>query len=106
MEVYQNVTPANHKWIGLRLHQDGANRHAIGSWIEIDTGTKVLVRELTVGGGHAGGKLGYEHFGLGAVRSVKVRVVWPDLKKSDWIKLGAGQYYDLDRSGSALIAIP
>jgi hypothetical protein len=104
MEVFQNATSTNHTWISLRLHQDGANRHAIGSWIEVNTGTRVFARELTVGGGHAGGKLGYEHFGLGTVLSAKVRVVWPDQKTSDWVELSAGQYYDLDRIGTALVA--
>ena len=38
---------------------------AIGAWIEVRTGDQVQRRELTVGGGHAGGQLGPIHFGLG-----------------------------------------
>ena len=52
-------------WIALQLEQPGSNRDAIGSWIEVKTGNQTMERELTVGGGHAGGQLGWIHFGLG-----------------------------------------
>ena len=43
-----------------------ANRDAIGAWIEVRCGDgKVMRREITVGGGHASGELGWRHFGLG-----------------------------------------
>ena len=35
-------------------------------------------RELTVGGGHIGGQLGWVHFGLGPADGAEVRVQWPD----------------------------
>ena len=37
----------------------------IGAWIEVTVGETTLRREVTVGGGHAGGQLGWIHFGLG-----------------------------------------
>ena len=37
-----------------------------------------LRRELNVGGGHAGGQLGWAHFGLGPANAAEVRVLWPD----------------------------
>jgi hypothetical protein len=48
-----------------RGHQPGPNRDAIGAWIEVKVGDDTMRRELTVGGGHAGGQLGWVHFGLG-----------------------------------------
>ena len=50
------------------LAQPGPNRDAIGAWIEVKVGDTTLRRELTVGGGHAGGELGWVHFGLGRRR--------------------------------------
>ena len=41
------------------------NRDAIGAWVEVKVGDATLRRELTVGGGHVGGQLGWIHFGLG-----------------------------------------
>ncbi len=49
----------------FRLAQDSANRDAIGAWVEVRCAGTVLRREITIGGGHAGGHLGWMHFGLG-----------------------------------------
>jgi enediyne biosynthesis protein E4 len=65
-------------WIGLQLQQDGPNRDAIGSWIEVRFGDQVQRREVTIGGGHAGGQLGWLHVGLGPATAAQVRVKWPD----------------------------
>jgi hypothetical protein len=45
------------------------NGHAVGAWVELRRGDGVAAREITVGGGHAGGTAGPVHFGLGAARS-------------------------------------
>ena len=47
-------------------------------------------QELTVGGGHASGHLGWMHFGLGSATSPKLRVQWP---QGDW---GAWQTVPVD----------
>ena len=52
-------------WIAIRLRQPAPNVDAIGSWVEVRVGDRTLVHEVTVGGGHAGGQLGWLHFGLG-----------------------------------------
>ena len=44
------------------------NRDAIGAWVEVRVGDRIVQRELTVGGGHASGQLGWIHFGLGPAR--------------------------------------
>ena len=59
-------------------------------------------RELTVGGGHAGGQLGWIHVGLGPASGADVRVLWPDGTAGAWTRVGANQFVVLDRaSGSA-----
>ena len=52
-------------WLGLRLSQPAPNRDAIGAWVEVKVGDRTVRREVTVGGGHASGQLGWIHFGLG-----------------------------------------
>jgi enediyne biosynthesis protein E4 len=79
-------------WLGLRLVEPGANRDAIGAWVEVQVGSKVMRRELTVGGGHASGELGWIHFGLGPSRTAQVRVQWPDGEVGAWRQVDANQY--------------
>jgi hypothetical protein len=87
-------------WIALRLKQPGPNRDAIGSWIEVKAGNHTTQRELTVGGGHAGGQLGWIHFGLGVEDAAQVRVQWPDGEKGPWMKVDANQFVMIDRGDS------
>jgi hypothetical protein len=85
-------------WLAIRLSQAGANRDAIGAWIEVQLGETTLRRELTIGGGHAGGQLGWTHFGLGAASAGQVRIQWPDGEVGPWEQLSANQFVNLERS--------
>ena len=99
-EVWRNAgtgtrgEPLGH-WLQLALHQEGANRDAIGAWIELRVADHVQRREIFLGGGHAGGQLGWRHFGLGAASEAEVRVIWPDGVAGDWSKVTADGFYDL-----------
>ena len=85
------------QWLQLRLHQSGGNRDAIGAWVEVDLGARVIRQELSIGGGHASGQLGFMHFGLGEAKLVKLRVRWPHGPWSDWHNAAAGGFYIVDR---------
>lgn len=99
MEVWENRTEGG-GWIALQPRQAGANGFAVGAWAELRDGR---VREITVGGGHAGGRLGPLHFGLGEAAGAEVRVRWPDGTVSDWVRVEAGRRVELRRGeGSAL----
>jgi hypothetical protein len=87
-------------WIGLRLLQDGPNRDAIGSWVEVKTADRSVVHELTVGGGHAGGQLGWIHFGLGNATSAEVRVQWADRATGPWLHVAANQFAIVERGAT------
>jgi hypothetical protein len=93
--------PMGH-WLQVRLQQDGGNRDAIGAWVEVDlgaaAGSKIIRQELTVGGGHASGHLGWMHFGLGPAAQVKLRVQWPDGSTSAWLPAAADGFYLLDKT--------
>jgi hypothetical protein len=96
-QIWRNVSANAGKSIGFRLSASGANRDAIGAWIEVKAGDKIQRREITVGGGHAGGQLGWWHFGLGDAQNAEVRVRWPEGEQGDWQKVSAGAYYTLER---------
>ncbi len=85
------------RWVALHLRQPGPNRDAVGAWIEVRVGDHVVQRELTVGGGHASGQLGWVHFGLGAAERAEVRVQWPDGETGPWIPVDADGFAVIER---------
>ncbi len=87
-------------WIGVRLEQPEPNRDGIGSWIEVRTGDGTIHREVTIGGGHAGGQLGWIHFGLGTADTAEVRVQWPDGETGPWLTMDANQFTIIKRGVS------
>lgn len=84
-------------WLALRLAQPPPNRDAVGAWIQVRAGDRTMEREVTVGGGHAGGQLGWIHFGLGDADAADVRVQWPDGETSDWQRVDAGSFAIVER---------
>ncbi len=90
------ASPIGH-WLQLRLKQAGGNRDAIGAWIEIDLNGKIVRQELTIGGGHASGHLGWMHFGIGITNKVKMRVQWPHSDWSEWQSVTADKFYTVDK---------
>jgi hypothetical protein len=86
-------------WLGLRPHQAGSNPDAIGAWIEVKAGGRETQLELTVGGGHVSGQLGWVHVGVGAADRAEVRVQWPDGTVGPWRGAEADGFYVLERGG-------
>lgn len=60
------------------MRDKGGNIHAIGARLLVKTGTVSMNRTLSVGGGHASGRAGATHVGLGLLDRATVRVQWPD----------------------------
>ena len=85
-------------WLALRLQEPGPNASAIGATIEVTTTGGVSRRELTIGGGHSGGQLGWIHFGLGQAEAAQVKVRWPDGTSSSAMTLPADGFTIIDRS--------
>jgi hypothetical protein len=94
-KVFRNGTEGRGHWLQIRLDQPGPNRNAAGAWIEVRHGDRVNRREVTIGGGHAGGALGWVHFGLGESTAAEVRVLWPGGAAGDWQAVAADGFYDL-----------
>ncbi len=89
------------RWIAVRLRQSAPNVDAIGAWVEVRVGERTVVREVTVGGGHASGKIGWLHIGLGKADGAQVRVQWPDGETGPWMTLGADEFVILERGAAA-----
>jgi len=84
-------------WLALRIAQGGPNADAIGAWVEVRVGDRIARRELTVGGGHAGGQLGWDHFGLGTATGADVRVLWPGGETGPWLHVAANEFTVIQR---------
>ena len=100
--IYENESRETGNWLKFRLRQRSGNVNAVGAKVEIATDRSSRVREILVGGGHAGGQAGYEHFGLGTAESVRLRVTWPDNTTSEWVDLAANRHYVIRREGMSL----
>jgi len=90
--------PMGH-WVAVRPEQSGPNRDAIGSWIQVRFGDHTVERELTIGGGHASGELGWIHVGLGDADSAEVRIRWPDGEVGTWQEVAANAFVTIPRGG-------
>jgi enediyne biosynthesis protein E4 len=64
-QLWRNTSTNLGHWLQIKLEQPATNRDAIGAWIEVKHGDKMMRREITSGGGHASGENGWWHFGLG-----------------------------------------
>ncbi|MBI3746763.1 MAG: CRTAC1 family protein [Chloroflexi bacterium] len=95
-----DVSASTGHWLGLEVRQPGPNRNAVGGWLEVRAGTQLTRRELTIGGGHISGQLGWLHFGLGTATSADVRVTWPDGEVGPWLRVAADQFAIIDRNAT------
>ena len=91
--------PLGH-WIAVRLEQPAPNVDAVGAWVEVRLGDRTLTREVTVGGGHAGGQLGWIQLGIGSSDRAELRVIWPDGENGPWLPLEADRRYVVERDAS------
>jgi hypothetical protein len=92
--------PMGH-WLGIALHESGPNADAIGGWLEVSAaGMPTWTHQLTVGGGHAGGELGYVHVGLGAATTASVRIEWPDGTTTGPVSVAADRSVTIDPTGA------
>src|SRR5712691_553438 len=89
-------------WLALRVLQSAPNVDAVGAWVEVRIGDRVLRRELTIGGGHAGGQLGWIHFGLGDADGADVRVLWPGGETGPWLRVSANEFAVVTRGAGAV----
>lgn len=100
-ELWRNTTADAGHWVEVKLSQEGPNRDAIGAWVELQCGGMIMRREITIGGGHASGELGWRHFGLGPDNKANIRVTWPDGAKGEWEEVDGNSFYIVARDKPA-----
>ena len=96
LEIYQNASTAGN-WLLVDVKISDHNSQGVGSFIEVQYSGGTQTREITVGGGHAGGSAGLHHFGVGADMNAKMRVIWPDGEKGPWQTVATNQVITLAR---------
>ncbi|MEO6634260.1 MAG: CRTAC1 family protein [Devosia sp.] len=105
-QVWRNTSTDAGNWVQFQIKQPKPNVDAAGAWLEVKRGDAVMRRELTIGGGHAGGQAGWWHFGLGTAEQTSAVVIWPDGGRSEWTGLAANGFYLLERDKPAVRWIP
>ena len=100
-QIWRNVTEKAGNALMLRLAQPGPNVDAIGAFIEVKTAKGIQRREITSGGGHVSGQLGWIHVGLGDATEAEVRVRWPGGGWSEPQRVTAGSFAMLERDVAA-----
>ncbi len=96
IELYRNITPDTGNWLAVSLSQSGSNVNAVGATVIVAAGDLRQSQQLTVGGGHAGGKALPLHFGLGDAAEAVITVRWPDGAETTHTA-AAGQVINLTR---------
>jgi hypothetical protein len=105
LEIWQNDTKKTGHWAEIEPHML-INTRAIGAWIELRTEGSIQSSEVTIGGGHAGGKSGPVHFGLGTAPRAEVRIRWPNGILSDWTEIPTDQITKVWPNGKKLSFVP
>jgi tetratricopeptide (TPR) repeat protein len=73
-ELWQNITPGTHNWIGLRLEGKKSNRDGIGARISIGS----QHNHMTTTVGYASSSRSGVHFGLGKTEKIeRLEIQWP-----------------------------
>jgi hypothetical protein len=91
-QIWRHTGALDGNWLQLRLQQPGVNRDAIGAVVELRRGDVIERHEVTSGGGHVSGSVGWLHFGLGDSAEAELRVIWPDGTSGDWMTLPAQSF--------------
>ena len=90
-------------WLALALEQPAPNVDAIGAWVEVRHGGTTTRRQVTLGGGHASGHVGWVHVGLGAADSAQVRITWPDGEVGAWLDVAADTFALVERGATQAV---
>ncbi len=92
--------PMGH-WIAVRLQEPAPNADAIGAWVTVTASGATQTREVTIGGGHVSGELGWIHVGIGSAEQAQVTVTWPDGTVGTPLTVGANGFATVERGGTS-----
>ncbi|MGU9957269.1 MAG: CRTAC1 family protein [Arenicellales bacterium WSBS_2016_MAG_OTU3] len=100
VSLFHNVSNNGGNWIRLQLKSDTVNAQSVGAKISVTTNGRTQTKTVQVGGGHASGRLGFAHFGLGAANHAQVFVHWPNGQQSNEITIKANQTIVINTDGT------
>lgn len=87
-------------FVSIELVDDMPNREAVGAVISVKIGTRTVNRTVQVGGGHASGRIGFVHVGLGTSERAAIRVRWPDGEWSAPYRVFADNFVQIRRGAA------
>jgi len=94
--VAVDINPAAVRCAGINARLNHAENR-----IEVRHGAAMTRREITSGGGHASGQLGWWHFGLGDAAKPEIRVIWPGGAVGEWQAVSGNAFYIVERDKPA-----
>jgi hypothetical protein len=101
LEVCENLSGDDGNWLEVEVAHRGVNTALVGGWVELRSGDRLWSREITVGGGHAGGQSGFHHFGLGDLDRVEMRLIAPGGAAAPWQSVGSNRFVRAVLDGGA-----
>jgi len=97
--LFLNDTADTGQWLTVELRGDGSNSLGIGSRLELDVGSKTLVRYIHGGEGYNSQHSSRVHFGLGnALEASELRIIWGDGQTQTIGGLSASRRYVISES--------
>ena len=100
--LQNNTEQRGQHWLKIRLLGEparGSNRDAIGARIEVSTEGGFSNSRLVQGGsGYLSMNPKQQHFGVGAARTVDVKVTWPNGEKQDFPGLATDRAYTISQA--------
>ena len=79
VRLFLNQAGSAHRWLQIRLQQDGGNRFAIGARVGVvRAGQPTLWRRVRTDGSYLSASDLRAHFGLASSTDVAITVTWPD----------------------------
>ncbi len=79
IKLFRNDSDVGFNWIQITLQASGINHSAIGSLVQVYTGSDIQTSMVSAGGGYASQNSLRLHFGLGLIGAVdSVIVFWPN----------------------------
>lgn len=100
-----NTTPQHGHSLAVALRGTKSDRDAIGAVVEVDTGRRTLVRQLTAGDGYQASNQRLLVFGLGTASEVeRLRIRWPSGLEQEWRELrGASEMLCVEGAARPLV---
>ena len=106
--VYQNAAAKKNNWLSIRLIGDPAKRttrDAIGAKIIVETDGGIRVwREVHSTSGYLSAHPKEQHFGLGAGKTARVSIFWPNGEREVFEKIAVNTRYALKQGEGKLVA--